>query len=65
MTLQLGIVLVLVAFAALYFGRGFILGLLGKGGCESGGSCASCGTGGCTVAKLEELRKQLEASKPS
>lgn len=64
MNWQMVTVLVLVALAALYFGRGFVLGLLGRGGCASGGSCANCASGGgCTLSKLEELRKQYEAKR--
>lgn len=60
------IVFALVGLAALYFGRGFILGLLGRGGCASGGSCSSCGEGGsCTLTKLEELKREYEARKTS
>ena len=65
MTWQLLGVLILVALAALYFGRGFVLGLLGRGGCASGGSCESCAGGSCTLTKLEALRKELEARKAS
>ncbi len=63
MNWQLLIVLVLVALAAIYFGRGFVLGLLGKGACATGGGCGNCGEGGCTVGKLEALRKEYEARK--
>lgn len=56
-------VLVLAALAALYFGRGFLLGLMGKGGCASGGSCSSCGEGGCTLSKIEALKRDYEARK--
>lgn len=56
-------VLMLVALAALYFGRGFVLGLLGRGGCASG-SCSSCSSGGgCTLSKLEALKQEYEARK--
>ncbi|HET6329163.1 MAG TPA: hypothetical protein VFF76_00105 [Holophagaceae bacterium] len=59
-------VLGLVVLAVLYFGRGFVLGLLGRGGCASGGSCSSCGEGGgCTLSKLEALRQDYEARKAS
>jgi hypothetical protein len=51
------IVLALVAGSALYFGRGFIKGLLG--GCEGG--CEKCGDGGCAVQKLEALKKEMDA----
>ncbi len=63
MNWQLLTVLILVALAALYFGRGFLMGLLGKGGCASGGSCSSCGEGGCTLTKLEALKQEWEAKK--
>ena len=63
MNWQLIVVLILVALAVLYFGRGFVLGLLGKGGCASGGSCSSCGEGGCTLSKIEALRQEYEARK--
>ena len=63
MNWQMIVVLILVALAALYFGRGFVLGLLGKGGCASGGSCSSCGEGGCTLSKIEALRQEYEARK--
>jgi hypothetical protein len=62
MSVQLVVVLVLVALAALYFGRGFVLGLMGRGACASGG-CEGCGEGGCTLKKLEELRHTLEQGK--
>jgi len=55
------VVLALVLAAAAYFGRGFLAGLFGKG-CETGG-CANCGSGGCTLAKLEALKKEYEARK--
>ena len=58
-------VLALVVLAVLYFGRGFVLGLLGRGGCASGGSCSSCGEGGCTLTKLEALKRDYEARKAS
>ncbi len=55
------VVLVLVAGSALYFGRGFIKGLLG--GCDEGG-CEKCSSGGgCAVQKLDALRKEMEARK--
>ncbi|HXC17577.1 MAG TPA: hypothetical protein VNV60_09075 [Holophagaceae bacterium] len=57
-------VLALVVLAVLYFGRGFVLGLLGRGGCASGGSCSSCGSGGsCTLSKLDALKQEYEARK--
>ena len=56
-------VLALVVLAVLYFGRGFVLGLLGRGGCASGGSCSSCGEGGCTLTKLDALKQEYEARK--
>ncbi len=59
MTLQLGIVLALVALSALWFGRGFIKGFLG--GC--GGGCEGCEKGGCTLSKLEALKKDFEAKR--
>jgi hypothetical protein len=59
-------VLALVVLAVLYFGRGFVLGLLGRGGCASGGGCSSCGPGGsCTLSKLEALKQDYEARKAS
>lgn len=64
MTLQLAIVLLLVLGSAVYFGRGFLLGLLGKG-CGEEGGCANCSGGGCTLSKLEALRKDYEARKAS
>lgn len=63
MNWQLITVLILVVSAAAYFGRGFLLGLTGRGGCASGGSCGSCGEGGCTLNKLEALRREWEARK--
>lgn len=57
MTLQLGIVLTLVALSAAWFGRGFLRGLLSG---ECGGGCEGCEKG-CTVTKLEALKKELEA----
>lgn len=56
MSFQMIIMLVLVAASALYFGRGFLKGLMG--GCEGG--CSKCGDGGCGVQKLEALRKEIE-----
>lgn len=57
------LVLVAVAAAATYFGRGFILGLLGRG-CGQEGGCAKCSNGGgCTLTKLEAIRKDYEAKK--
>jgi hypothetical protein len=58
MTLQFGIVLTLVALSAAWFGRGFLRGLL-SGSC--GGGCEGCEKGGCTLSKLEALKKELEA----
>ncbi len=55
------VVLVLVLAAAVYFGRGFFSGLFGKD-CDEGG-CANCGSGGCTLSKLEALKKEYEARK--
>ena len=63
MNWQMIVVLISVAGATVYFGRGFLLGLTGKGGCASGGSCSSCGEGGCTLTKLETLRREWEAKK--
>ena len=63
MNWQLLIVLILVALAALYFGRGFVMGLVGQGGCASGGGCSNCGEGGCTLTKLEALKREWEAKK--
>lgn len=60
MNAQTLIVVVMVLSAALYFGRGFVLALLGRGGCASGGSCGSCQSGGCSVARFEAIRKTLE-----
>ncbi|MBL0209414.1 MAG: hypothetical protein IPQ13_00630 [Holophagaceae bacterium] len=62
MNWQTLIVLILAALAALYFGRGFVLGLMGKGECSSGG-CSNCGEGGCTLSKLEALKREWEAKK--
>lgn len=63
MTLQLAVVLLLVLAALAYFGRGFVLGLLGRG-CGTEGGCANCSSGGgCTLSKLEALRKDYEAKK--
>ncbi len=62
MNWQLFITLILAALAAIYFGRGFFLGLIGKGGCSSGG-CSNCGEGGCTLSKLETLKREWEAKK--
>jgi hypothetical protein len=41
--------------------RGVLSGLFGKG-CETGG-CANCGSGGCTLSRLEALKKEYEAKK--
>jgi hypothetical protein len=61
MNVQVLIVMAMVVSAALYFGRGFVLALLGKGGCASGGSCGSCKSGGCSsVARFEAIRKAIE-----
>lgn len=57
MSVQMIVVLVLVAASALYFGRGFIKGLFGA--CEGG--CEKCGSGGCAVQKLDALRKEMDA----
>ena len=62
MNWQLLITLILVALAGLYFGRGFFLGLMGSGGCSSGG-CSNCGEGGCTLNKLEALKREWETKK--
>ncbi len=50
----------MVLGAALWFGRGFLRALLGRGGCASGGSCGSCRAGGCNVARFEAIRIALE-----
>ena len=63
MNWQMIVVLISVAGATVYFGRGFLLGLTGQGGCASGGSCSSCGEGGCTLTKLEALKREWEAKK--
>ncbi len=60
MTLQLLLVLTLVLASALWFGRGFVRALLGRGGCASGGSCGSCRVGGCDVTRFEAIRVALE-----
>lgn len=62
MTVQTIIVLLLTLGAAAYFGRGFLLGLLGRG-CGTEGGCAKCAKGGCTLTKLEALKQELEARK--
>lgn len=62
MNWQLIIVLIMVALALLYFGRGFLMGFMGKGGCASG-SCSNCSEGGCTLSKLEALKREWEAKK--
>jgi hypothetical protein len=54
-------VLALTVAAAAWFGRGFIAGLLGRD-CDAGG-CANCAGGGCTLSKLEALKKEYEARK--
>ena len=61
----MGLVLLLVSASALYFGRGFFQGLLGKGDCATG--CAKCGDGGCAAQKITQLaedwkRKQTPLS---
>lgn len=57
------LVLLAVAASAAYFGRGFVLGLMGRG-CGTEGGCAKCSSGGgCTLTKLEALRKDFEAQK--
>ena len=61
LSFQLVIVLLAVAAAALFFGRGFVAGLLGQG-CGTEGGCAKCSSGGgCTVTKLEAIKKEYEA----
>ncbi|MBI3132277.1 MAG: hypothetical protein HYZ13_13235 [Acidobacteria bacterium] len=60
MTLQLGIVLMLVTLSAAWFGRGFLRGLLSG---ECGGGCEGCTKGGCTLTKLEALKQELEAKR--
>lgn len=63
MSLQFAVVLCLALGAAAYFGRGFLLGLFGRG-CGTEGGCANCSSGGgCTLSKLEALRKDYEAKK--
>jgi hypothetical protein len=57
------LVLLAVTAAAVYFGRGLVLGLLGRG-CGTEGGCAKCSSGaGCTLTKLEAIRKDYEAKK--
>lgn len=65
MNVQNLIAMGLVLAAALWFGRGFLRALLGKGGCASGGSCGSCRAGGCDVARFEAIRKALEQGRPT
>ena len=60
MTFQALAALTLVLAAALWFSRGLILALLGRGGCASGGSCGSCKAGGCPVERFEAIRVALE-----
>ncbi|HJV22300.1 MAG TPA: hypothetical protein VJ570_06375 [Holophagaceae bacterium] len=60
MTLQLGIALTLVALSAAWFGRGFLRGLIHG---ECGGGCDGCEKGGCTLSKLEALKRELEAKR--
>lgn len=64
MNIQLLIVMAMVLAAVLWFGRSLLLALLGKGGCASGGSCGSCQSGGCSVARFEAIRKALEQPPP-
>lgn len=57
----MSLVLLAVAAATAYFGRGFVLGLMGRG-CGTEGGCAKCSSGGgCTLTRLEALRKEFEA----
>jgi hypothetical protein len=59
MNIQTVIVALLTVGAVLYFGRGFLKALLGRGGCAtSGGACGSCSSGGCNVKRFEDLAKQ-------
>ena len=63
MSVQLILVLLAVTASVLYFGRGFVAGLWGRG-CGTEGSCAKCSSGGgCTVTKMDALRKEYEARK--
>lgn len=63
LSVQMILVLVAVAASVLYFGRGFVAGLLGRG-CGTEGGCAKCSSGGgCTVTKMDALRKEYEARK--
>lgn len=61
MDIQMAGAMVLVGAAALWFARGFLRALLGRGGCASGGSCSSCRSGGCDVARFEAIRIAQEA----
>lgn len=63
MTFQNLIAMGMVLAAALWFGRSFLLALLGRGGCASGGSCGACRAGGCDVARFEAIRIALEQQK--
>lgn len=60
MNLQSLLAMGMVLAAALWFGRGLLRALLGRGGCASGGSCGSCRAGGCDVARFEAIRIALE-----
>ena len=60
MNVQTVIAMAMVLAAALWFGRSLLRSLLGKGGCASGGSCGSCQSGGCSVARFEAIRKALD-----
>jgi len=64
MTFQNLTAMAMVLAAALWFGRGFLRALLGRGGCASGGSCGSCHAGGCDVTRFEAIRKALEEGRP-
>lgn len=60
MNLQTLIAMSLVLAATLWFARGFLLAALGRGGCASGGSCGSCRSAGCNVARFEAIRVAQE-----
>jgi hypothetical protein len=60
MNLQNLLAMGMVLGAALWFGRGLLRTLMGRGGCASGGSCGSCRAGGCDVARFEAIRIALE-----
>ena len=63
MSFQNLIAMGMVLAAALWFGRGFLRALMGRGGCASGGSCGACRAGGCDVARFEAIRVALEQQK--